>query len=53
MRGEVLKQENISGEALADCYQKAILLTMPEPEKIWKEKRKGKKRVHKFFVGVL
>ena len=39
MRGEVLKQENISGEALADCYQKAILLTIPEPEKIWKEKR--------------
>ena len=39
MRGEVLKQENISGEALADCYQKAILLTMPEPEKIWQEKR--------------
>ena len=39
MRGEVLKQENISGEALADCYQKAILLTIPEPEKIWQEKR--------------
>ena len=39
MRGEVLKQENVSGEALADCYQKAILLTMPEPEKIWQEKR--------------
>ena len=39
MRGEVLKQENASIEALADCYQKAILLTMPEPEKIWKEKR--------------
>lgn len=39
MRGEVLKQENVSGEALADCYQKAILLTMPEPEEIWQEKR--------------
>ena len=39
MRGEVLKQEDAVREGLADCYQKAILLTVPEPEKIWNEKR--------------
>ena len=39
MRGEVLKQEDAAREGLADCYQKAILLTVPEPEKIWNEKR--------------
>ena len=39
MRGEVLKQEDAAREGLADCYQKAILLTVPEPEKIWNKKR--------------
>lgn len=39
MRGEVLKQEDAAREGLADCYQKAILLTVPEPKKIWNEKR--------------
>ena len=39
MRGEVLKQEDAAREGLADCYQKALLLTIPEPEKIWNEKR--------------
>lgn len=39
MRGEVLKQEDAAREDLADCYQKALLLTIPEPEKIWNEKR--------------
>ena len=39
MRGEDLKQEYAPEEKLACCYQKAILLTIPEPEKIWNEKR--------------
>ena len=39
MRGEVLKQKDAAREGLADCYQKALLLTIPEPEKIWNEKR--------------
>lgn len=39
MRGEVLKQEDAAREGLADCYKKALLLTIPEPEKIWNEKR--------------
>ena len=39
MRGEVLKQEDAAREGLADCYQKALRLTIPEPEKIWNEKR--------------
>ena len=34
LRGEVLKQEYAPREKLACCYQKAILLTVPEPEKI-------------------
>lgn len=39
MMGEVFKQEGASKEKIADCYQKAARLTIPEAEKVWWEKR--------------
>lgn len=39
MKGEVLKQEEAPKEMLADCYQKALLITIPEPKRVWNEKR--------------
>ena len=39
MMGEVFKQEGASKEKIADCYQKAARLTIPEAEKVWREKR--------------
>lgn len=39
MMGEVFKQEGASKEKIADCYQKAARLTIPEAEKVWSEKR--------------
>lgn len=39
MWGEVLKQEGASKEKIAECYQKAVRLTIPDAEKVWWEKR--------------
>lgn len=39
MMGEVFKQEGASKEKIADCYQKAARLTIPDAEKVWSEKR--------------
>lgn len=39
MWGEVLKQEGASKEKIAECYRKAIILTIPDAEKVWWEKR--------------
>ncbi|MCI6065321.1 helix-turn-helix domain-containing protein [bacterium] len=39
MWGEVLKQEGASKEKIAECYQKAVRLTIPDAEKVWREKR--------------
>lgn len=39
MWGEALKQEGASKEKIAECYQKAARLTIPETEKVWWEKR--------------
>lgn len=39
MLGEVFKQEGASKEKIADCYWKAARLTIPEAEKVWREKR--------------
>ena len=39
MCGEVLKQEGASKEKIAECYRKAVILTIPDAEKVWWEKR--------------
>lgn len=39
MWGEALKQEGASKEKIAEYYQKAARLTIPETEKVWWEKR--------------
>ena len=39
MWGEVLKQEGASKEKNAECYRKAVILTIPDAEKVWSEKR--------------
>ena len=39
MWGEVLKQEAASTEKIAECYRKAVILTIPDAEKVWWEKR--------------
>ena len=39
MWGEVLKQEGDSKEKIAECYRKAVILTIPDAEKMWSEKR--------------
>lgn len=39
MWGEVLKQEGTSKEKIAECYRKAVILTIPDAEKVWWEKR--------------
>ncbi len=39
MWGEVLKQEGASKEKNAECYRKAVILTIPDAEKVWWEKR--------------
>ena len=39
MWGEVLKQEGASKEKIAECYRKAVILTIPDVEKVWWEKR--------------
>lgn len=39
MWGEVLKQEGASKEKIAECYRKAVILTIPDAEKVWSEKR--------------
>lgn len=39
MWGEVLKQEEASKEKIAECYRKAVILTIPDAEKVWSEKR--------------
>ncbi|MCI7169628.1 helix-turn-helix domain-containing protein [bacterium] len=39
MWGEVLKQEGASKEKIAECYQKAVRLTIPDVEKVWWQKR--------------
>lgn len=39
MWGEALKQEGASKEKIAESYQKAARLTIPETEKVWWEKR--------------
>lgn len=39
MWGEVLKQEGDSKEKIAECYRKAVILTIPDAEKVWSEKR--------------
>lgn len=39
MWGEVLKQEWASKEKIAECYRKAVILTIPDAEKVWSEKR--------------
>lgn len=39
MMGEVFKQEGASKEKIAECYQKAVRLTIPDVEKVWWEKR--------------
>lgn len=39
MWGEVLKQEGDSKEKIAECYRKAVILTIPDAEKVWWEKR--------------
>lgn len=39
MWGEVLKQEGASKEKIAECYRKAVILTIPDAEKLWSEKR--------------
>ena len=39
MWGEVLKQEGASKEKIAECYRKAVILTIPDAEKVWWEKR--------------
>lgn len=39
MMGEVFKQEGASKEKIAECYQKAVRLTIPDAEKVWWEKR--------------
>ncbi len=38
MWGEVLKQEGASKEKIAECYRKAVILTIPDAEKVWSEK---------------
>ena len=35
MWGEVLKQEGASKEKIAECYRKAVILTIPDAEKVW------------------
>lgn len=39
MWGEVLKQEGASKEKIAECYRKAVILTILDAEKVWWEKR--------------
>ena len=39
MWGEVLRQEGASKEKIAECYRKAVILTIPDAEKVWWEKR--------------
>ena len=39
MWGEVLKQEGASKEKIAECYRKAVILTIPDAEKVLSEKR--------------
>ena len=39
MWGEVLKQEGASKEKIAECYRKAVIITIPDAEKVWSEKR--------------
>ena len=39
MWGEVLKQEGASKEKIAECYRKAVILTIPDAETVWSEKR--------------
>lgn len=39
MWGEVLKQEGASKEKIAECYRKTVILTIPDAEKVWWEKR--------------
>lgn len=39
MWGEVLKQEGASKEKITECYRKAVILTIPDAEKVWWEKR--------------
>ena len=39
MWGEVLKQDGASKEKIAECYRKAVILTIPDAEKVWSEKR--------------
>lgn len=39
MWGEVLKQEGASKEKIAECYRKAVILTISDAEKVWSEKR--------------
>lgn len=39
MWGEVLKQEGASKEKIAECYRKAVILAIPDAEKVWWEKR--------------
>ena len=39
MWGEVLKQEGASKEKIAECYRTAVILTIPDAEKVWWEKR--------------
>ena len=39
MWGEVLNQEGASKEKIAECYRKAVILTIPDAEKVWWEKR--------------
>ena len=39
MWGAVLKLEGASKEKIAECYRKAVILTIPDAEKVWWEKR--------------
>ena len=34
-----MKQEGASKEKIAECYRKAVILTIPDAEKVWWEKR--------------
>lgn len=34
-----MKQEGASKEKIAECYRKAVILTIPDAEKVWSEKR--------------
>lgn len=39
MEGEIARQEEMSGEVIAEYYQKAAELTIPDMEEVWQNKR--------------